>query len=213
MRRYLAVAALLLLCLALLSGSACARDWFVATNGNDSTGDGTISNPYATPQTAFTQTQPGDTVQIRSGTYTGGITVWGGGYKSGAPGSPITVRAYDGYLTAHIGRLALQPVSYLNFEGLDVAMSDVQPINLCGIETSWRVYNRCHHMQFRHCKFTLTDTDGVQGADELFKCRADRLPARGGLRTDGGERDVRQGERGPGLRLRELRHHAPRLRP
>ena len=170
MRKYLAVAVLLLLCLALLSGSAGARDWFVSTSGNDSTGDGTINNPYATPQTAFTQTQPGDTVQIRAGTYSGGITVWGGGYKSGAPGAPITVRAYDGYLTAHIGRLALQPVSYLNFEGLDVAMDDVQPINLCGIETSWRVYNRCHHLQFRHCKFTLTDTDGTQGADELFKC-------------------------------------------
>ena len=170
MRNYLAVAVLLLLCLVLLSGSAFARDWFVATNGNDSTGDGTINNPYATPQVAFNNTQPGDTVQIRAGTYSGGVTVWGGAYKSGAPGAYITVRAYDGALTAHVGRLALQPVSYLIFDGLDVSTSDVQCVNVCGLEIAAPNYNRSHHVQFLNCRFNMTDTDGVAGGgDEIFK--------------------------------------------
>ncbi len=81
MRHYLAVAVLLLLCLALLSGSAFARDWFVATSGNDSTGDGTIGNPYATLGVAFDAAQPGDTVQLRAGSYAG---MWRE-YKNGTP--------------------------------------------------------------------------------------------------------------------------------
>ncbi len=80
------------------------------------------------------------------------------------------MRAYDGDLTAHIGRLALQPVSYLNFEGLDIATTDVQSINLCGIETSYRVYNKSHHVQIRRCRFSMKDGDGVDGAGcEIFK--------------------------------------------
>ncbi len=157
----------------LLTGAsgALARDYFVSPSGNDSN-DGSIGSPMATVQAAFLQTAPGDTVQVRAGTYAGGVTIWGDAYsfKCGAPGAPITVRAYDGDLTAHIGRLALQPGQYLNFEGLDVGTSDVQSINLCGIETSYRVYVKSHHVQIKRCRFSMTDSDGVDGGgNEIFK--------------------------------------------
>ena len=160
----------LLLAVLLMGASGTfARDYFVSTTGNDGN-DGSIGAPMATVQAAFLKTVPGDTVQVRAGTYAGGVTVWGGGYKSGAPGTPITVRAYDGDLTAHIGRLALQPVSYLNFEGLDIGTTDVQSINLCGIETSYRVYNKPHHVQIKRCRFSMKDGDGVDGGGcEIFK--------------------------------------------
>ena len=42
---------------------------FVSTSGNDSTGDGSISNPYNTIKKAGDQANPGDTVFVRAGTY------------------------------------------------------------------------------------------------------------------------------------------------
>ncbi len=43
--------------------------WHVATNGSDTTGNGSISNPFATIQKAEQQVQPGDMVYVHQGTY------------------------------------------------------------------------------------------------------------------------------------------------
>lgn len=45
-------------------------DIFVATTGNDSTGDGSSGNPYATPGKAASVVLAGDTIYIKFGTYT-----------------------------------------------------------------------------------------------------------------------------------------------
>src|SRR4051812_32243200 len=54
-----------------------ARLWYVTTNGNDSTGDGTIGNPFATPLPACFggafQASSGDTITIGAGTFTMGV--------------------------------------------------------------------------------------------------------------------------------------------
>ncbi|MDA9119962.1 hypothetical protein N9J83_07450 [Opitutales bacterium] len=42
---------------------------FVSTTGNNSTGDGSISNPYGTIKYAGDQALPGDTIFVRAGTY------------------------------------------------------------------------------------------------------------------------------------------------
>ena len=42
---------------------------YMATNGNDSTGDGTYSNPYLTFATAYAATSYGDTLILKNGTY------------------------------------------------------------------------------------------------------------------------------------------------
>ncbi len=44
-------------------------DQYVATTGNDTTGDGTIGNPWATISKGLTQVPVGDTLYIRGGTY------------------------------------------------------------------------------------------------------------------------------------------------
>lgn len=44
-------------------------DWFFATTGNDSTGDGSFGNPYATPQKCHDMATAGQTIAGRAGTY------------------------------------------------------------------------------------------------------------------------------------------------
>jgi hypothetical protein len=65
--------------------------FFVATNGSD-TNAGTIGAPFLTIQHAASIAQPGDTVDIRGGTYHQTVTP----ASSGAPGAPITFQSYNG---------------------------------------------------------------------------------------------------------------------
>ncbi len=51
------------------AGRVHAADYYVATNGNDSTGNGSIGNPYATLSKAVSVMSGGDTVYMRGGTY------------------------------------------------------------------------------------------------------------------------------------------------
>ena len=46
------------------------NNYHVATTGNDVTGDGSIGNPYRTPEYGAKQLSPGDTLLIHNGTYT-----------------------------------------------------------------------------------------------------------------------------------------------
>ena len=52
-----------------LGVSAQAADYYVATNGNDSTGNGSIGNPYATLTKAVGVMSAGDTTYLRGGKY------------------------------------------------------------------------------------------------------------------------------------------------
>jgi hypothetical protein len=49
--------------------------YYVSTSGNDSTGDGSIGNPYATITRAITRSVNGDVIEIAAGTYTGNFDV------------------------------------------------------------------------------------------------------------------------------------------
>ncbi len=55
--------------LVLTSNSLFASNYFVAPNGNDTTGTGTINAPYATIMKANQYVLPGDTVFLRGGVY------------------------------------------------------------------------------------------------------------------------------------------------
>lgn len=82
----------MLLCLPLK-----AAVYYVATTGNDSTGDGSVGNPWLTFSKANSTVAAGDTVVIRGGIYNAGA-VSGYGISpavSGTPASPIT---YSNYL-------------------------------------------------------------------------------------------------------------------
>ena len=61
------------LCLCIISTTLFAQqNWFIATNGSDVTGDGSIGNPFARSHVFFGTSPkpgPGDTVFYRGGTY------------------------------------------------------------------------------------------------------------------------------------------------
>ncbi|MCK9292160.1 MAG: right-handed parallel beta-helix repeat-containing protein [Bacteroidales bacterium] len=60
---------------------------FVATNGSDTSGNGTINNPYATLQHALWQCTAGDTIVMRGGNYTG--------HEIRIDLDDITIRSYE----------------------------------------------------------------------------------------------------------------------
>lgn len=49
---------------------AWSADWYVATTGNDTTGDGSSGNPFATINKAVNAASPGDSIYVAPGTYT-----------------------------------------------------------------------------------------------------------------------------------------------
>src|SRR5262245_55502486 len=94
---------------------------YVAQNGNDGSGNGTISSPWQTLGKCFSEADPGDTGWFRGGDYyapfsscsEAGCTGWGGwGWALGWPqnaaysatrvgtggtaGNPVTIRGYPG---------------------------------------------------------------------------------------------------------------------
>ena len=83
--------AVLSLLVALLAGQADAANYYVSTTGSDTTGNGSLSNPYKTIQKGANVAQAGDNVYVRGGTYRETVTV----AHSGSSGSPITFQPYN----------------------------------------------------------------------------------------------------------------------
>lgn len=75
----------------LLATGALAADIFVSPDGS---GSGTIDAPYGSIQDAVDAAQAGDTIYLREGTYAPDVNIQV--TKSGASGSPIVVRPYEG---------------------------------------------------------------------------------------------------------------------
>jgi hypothetical protein len=78
--------------LALVSGCsqrARATDYYVSTIGNDSSGAGSITNPWATIAHASSYAKPGTTIHVAAGIYTGSFDT----YASGTPSAYITYQA------------------------------------------------------------------------------------------------------------------------
>ncbi len=71
--------------------------YYVSTSGNDTTGDGSIGNPWRTPQKALnTVPLSGSIINLRTGTYahTGGTQLtWS---RAGSSSNPVTMRNYPG---------------------------------------------------------------------------------------------------------------------
>jgi hypothetical protein len=71
--------------------SQAAVNLFVAPNGDDRN-PGTLERPFATLYKAHQWVRPGETINLRAGTYQTLIN-WS---KSGTPSAPITIQAYNG---------------------------------------------------------------------------------------------------------------------
>ncbi len=75
----------------LFSGALHAADLYVATSGNDTTGNGSFATPYRTIQKAANTAVAGDNVIIRAGTYRETVRP----ANSGTAVSRITYKAYE----------------------------------------------------------------------------------------------------------------------
>ncbi len=69
-----------------------AKDIYVATDGDDTTGNGTITNPYKTFSKAIAEMSPGDVCIIRGGIYKEELSV----SKNGTVDNYLTFKAADG---------------------------------------------------------------------------------------------------------------------
>ncbi|MDM8000526.1 MAG: DUF1565 domain-containing protein [Dehalococcoidia bacterium] len=61
--------------LGLVTWTPITADWYVATTGSDTTGDGTEGNPFLTIQHAINSASAGDTIHVAAGTYAQTITI------------------------------------------------------------------------------------------------------------------------------------------
>lgn len=68
--------------------SSTGKSLWVAPNGSDETGLGTQARPYATPGVASLHAMPGDTIVVKTGTYSS----FGSLRRSGSEAHPIVVR-------------------------------------------------------------------------------------------------------------------------
>ena len=71
-----------------------SANYYVATNGNDTTGNGSINNPYATLSNAVRVANPGNLIYMRGGTYPTSAKI--SLTRSGAASQPIRVRSFPG---------------------------------------------------------------------------------------------------------------------
>jgi len=121
------ISVLALALLAIVACPAAAATYYVATNGSDTTGDGTIGNPYATISKAVGVMVAGDTTYVRGGTYVCSKTI--SISKSGTSGAYYYLLAYPGeqpildFSTMpdkDANRGFVLSGSYWYFQGLDV---------------------------------------------------------------------------------------------
>lgn len=102
----------------LLASTASAATYHVATTGSDSA-DGSTATPWLTIQHAADRVQPGDTVTVHAGTYTG-FTVG----TNGTQGAPITFTAdgavnIDGAATTNRDAIEVDG-AYVTIDGFTV---------------------------------------------------------------------------------------------
>lgn len=129
---------IILLLFVLQTVSAIARDtdigWgpaiitdkniYVATNGNDATGDGTISKPYLTlskaktnANTAKASSTNGVTIWFRGGTYSMPTTVSFSSSDAGTATKPIIYRAYTNENVIFSGTKSVNPTKWVAYTG------------------------------------------------------------------------------------------------
>ena len=98
--------------------------YFVATNGS-ADGDGSVFRPWdmATALAHPSRVQPGDTIWVRGGTYTGQLT----STLHGEAGQPVVVRQYPGERSIIDGGLAVRG-AYSWFWGFEVMNSNLSAL-------------------------------------------------------------------------------------
>ncbi|HWP41589.1 MAG TPA: choice-of-anchor Q domain-containing protein, partial [Blastocatellia bacterium] len=103
---------------ALWSPSSRASTYYVATNGSDATGDGSLASPWRTIDHALSLVPDGSTILVRPGTYTGRVSLEGSFDQGVVVRSEIAYRAAlrnnDRVVTCYEGE-------GITLEGFDIA--------------------------------------------------------------------------------------------
>lgn len=104
--------------------STTDKNVYIATNGNDLTGDGTIAKPFATLSKAKdyvnsikASSVSGVTIWLRGGTYTIPTTFSIGSTDGGSIGKPIIYRAYINEKVILSGAKPVNPSNWINYSG------------------------------------------------------------------------------------------------
>lgn len=132
------------------------QELFVARNGDDENGDGTIDNPFRTIKEASRSAEPGDTIFVRGGTYTAAedkVEV------EGTAAQPILIRPYQNETVIFDGTGAdlRRTDSIINilfskhviFEGFEVRNSSGRGISFYESEFVTIRNNDVHHIYTR----------------------------------------------------------------
>lgn len=151
-----------LLALLFLAVSSGAADYYVATNGSDSN-PGSFASPFLTVKKAARTTtlNPGDTVYIRGGTYTGyanEIDLPAGTQNNGTSNALITVKAYEAerpVITGidgtafHYYALVLKSKEWWKFDGITWSNN-----------YGHGYFENITNVTFTNCVFTAMPTNG-----------------------------------------------------
>jgi len=104
-----------------ITASYAGQSYYVAPNGNDADGAGSIGTPWRTLAYAISVVSPGDTIFMRGGTYQmDEVYVDRNRGRGGAPGNYLTIKAYPGeepVLNYRSRRLIIW-ADYVRVEGL-----------------------------------------------------------------------------------------------
>ena len=133
------------------------KNIFVSVTGSDSTGDGSLGNPYRTLYQAGRAAQPGDTILVRGGTYS--ATKDQLYYVYGTAHLPITVRPYNSETVifdgtgADISRaksvVLIGESAHVIFDGFEVRNSGGRGITVYDSSFITVRNNRVHDVQAR----------------------------------------------------------------
>ncbi len=125
--------------------------YFVATDGNNSTGNGSRETPWKSINKAVREASPGDEIIVRAGTYNEAVSIG----KSGTAGNYLTIRSED-YGTAKIVPPANSAGitidgNYVKVIGFEVSGSDLTGIRGSGV----------HHVEVLHNVVHDNVNDGI----------------------------------------------------
>jgi PKD repeat protein/polygalacturonase len=134
---------------------------YVATTGNDATGDGSFGNPYKTIQKAVNVSVAGDTIYVRGGNYNEYVRI----KASGTAGHPITIKGYgderaviDGTgltLPSTMGSLVMlfNSAGTISYDYITIENMHIENSTKVGLRSSFSVVNPSNNIIISNCSF------------------------------------------------------------
>ncbi len=144
-------------------GIPYARTLYVATSGNDTSGDGTDARPFATLRAAAMRAMPGTRILLRAGTYTGSAFL---SNLRGTATQPIAIVG-EGTVVLDAMRMGealhISDPTWLVLENFTIRNSTINGLN---IDDGGSAATPAHHVIMRRLRF---DAVGSGGNNDCIK--------------------------------------------